>query len=203
MRHFHPVASIAQMLADGIRNEYRPMPTARTANRKSDVRLALFFILRKQEVDERIHVLQKIPRLVVRIHVVDNRLIGPGVRLQVGNEIRVRQKADIENQIRVDRNAVFESKTHERHEQMLRLPLLKQPDGMLPQFVNREAGCIQNVIGHRTDWGKQIAFERGVRERTVKAHMTAIFEKLNVRNRTQAGVMLRAMELADPDRREP
>jgi DNA-binding NarL/FixJ family response regulator len=33
--------------------------------------------------------------------------------------------------------------------------------------------------------------------------MTAIFEKLDVRNRTQAGVMLRAMELADPDRREP
>jgi DNA-binding NarL/FixJ family response regulator len=30
--------------------------------------------------------------------------------------------------------------------------------------------------------------------------MSAIFEKLNVRNRTQAGVLLRMLELSDPNR---
>jgi len=45
---------------------------------------------------------------------------------------------------------------------------------------------------------KQIADSLGIQERTVKAHMTAIFEKLGVRNRTQAGVLLRSLELADP-----
>lgn len=45
---------------------------------------------------------------------------------------------------------------------------------------------------------KQIADELGVQERTVKAHMSAIFEKLGVRNRTQAGVLLRSLEIADP-----
>lgn len=47
---------------------------------------------------------------------------------------------------------------------------------------------------------KQIADALGIQERTVKAHMTAIFERLGVRNRTQAGVLLRSLELADPAR---
>ena len=47
---------------------------------------------------------------------------------------------------------------------------------------------------------KQIADRLEVQERTVKAHLTAIFERLGVRNRTQAGVVLRELELADPAR---
>lgn len=39
---------------------------------------------------------------------------------------------------------------------------------------------------------KQIADRLGVQERTVKAHLTAIFERLGVRNRTQASGVLRA-----------
>jgi len=45
---------------------------------------------------------------------------------------------------------------------------------------------------------KQIADELGITERTVKAHVSALFEKLKVRNRTQAGVLLRSLTLADP-----
>lgn len=48
---------------------------------------------------------------------------------------------------------------------------------------------------------KQIADRLGVQERTVKAHLTAIFERLGVRNRTQAGVVLRELALPDPARR--
>jgi DNA-binding NarL/FixJ family response regulator len=47
---------------------------------------------------------------------------------------------------------------------------------------------------------KQIADRLGVQERTVKAHLTAIFDRLGVRNRTQAGVVLRELELSDPAR---
>lgn len=42
---------------------------------------------------------------------------------------------------------------------------------------------------------KQIADALDVQERTVKAHLSAIFERLGVRNRTQAGVMLRRLEV--------
>ncbi len=48
---------------------------------------------------------------------------------------------------------------------------------------------------------KQIADRLDVQERTVKAHVSAIFEKLGARNRTQAGVILRELEIGDPARR--
>lgn len=40
---------------------------------------------------------------------------------------------------------------------------------------------------------KQIAYELNVSEATVKAHVTAIFRKLNVRTRTQAALLLQQM----------
>lgn len=45
---------------------------------------------------------------------------------------------------------------------------------------------------------KQIADSLSISERTVKAHLTALFEKLGVGNRTQAGVLLRSLALRDP-----
>ena len=41
---------------------------------------------------------------------------------------------------------------------------------------------------------KQIAYELNVSEATIKAHMTAIFRKLNVKNRTQAVILLQQRE---------
>ncbi len=43
---------------------------------------------------------------------------------------------------------------------------------------------------------KQIAYELNVSEATIKAHMTAIFRKLGVKNRTQAVILLQQMDLA-------
>ncbi|QYK00156.1 response regulator transcription factor [Shewanella psychrotolerans] len=42
---------------------------------------------------------------------------------------------------------------------------------------------------------KQIAYELGVSEATIKAHATAIFRKLGVRNRTQAVIALQQLEM--------
>lgn len=44
---------------------------------------------------------------------------------------------------------------------------------------------------------KQIADELGVQLTTVKAHVSAIFDKLNVRNRTQASMLFRDLGTAD------
>ena len=45
---------------------------------------------------------------------------------------------------------------------------------------------------------KQIADELEIQERTVKAHMSEIFQKLGVRNRTQAGIAFRRLQLDYP-----
>ncbi|MGL4905589.1 MAG: helix-turn-helix domain-containing protein, partial [Plesiomonas sp.] len=42
---------------------------------------------------------------------------------------------------------------------------------------------------------KQIAYDLNVSEATIKAHMTAIFRKLGVKNRTQAVILLQQIEL--------
>lgn len=42
---------------------------------------------------------------------------------------------------------------------------------------------------------KQIAYDLGISEATVKAHMTALMRKLKVRNRTQAVMAARRMTL--------
>ncbi|GLS84444.1 response regulator transcription factor [Paraferrimonas haliotis] len=42
---------------------------------------------------------------------------------------------------------------------------------------------------------KQIAYDLGVSEATIKAHATAIFRKLGVRNRTQAVIELQRLEM--------
>jgi DNA-binding NarL/FixJ family response regulator len=47
---------------------------------------------------------------------------------------------------------------------------------------------------------KQIADRLSIQERTVKAHVTAIFEKLGVRNRTQASMALQSLALGEPAR---
>jgi DNA-binding NarL/FixJ family response regulator len=44
---------------------------------------------------------------------------------------------------------------------------------------------------------KQIAYNLGIAEATVKAHMTALMRKLKVRNRTQAAIAARALTVVD------
>jgi DNA-binding NarL/FixJ family response regulator len=50
----------------------------------------------------------------------------------------------------------------------------------------------------REGWlNKQIGYEMGITEATIKAHITAIFRKLGISNRTQAVIMLSKMSLHD------
>ncbi len=46
---------------------------------------------------------------------------------------------------------------------------------------------------------KQIAYHLGIAEATVKAHMTALMRKLNVRNRTQVAIIARSLSWAAHD----
>jgi DNA-binding NarL/FixJ family response regulator len=48
---------------------------------------------------------------------------------------------------------------------------------------------------HSGQLNKQIAYDLGIAEATVKAHMTALMRKLNVRNRTQVAIVAQTLAI--------
>jgi DNA-binding NarL/FixJ family response regulator len=83
------------------------------------------------------------------------------------------------------------------------------PEGFVPQVVDsNNKDHVANKLSQLTPQqyrvlqmfaegrlNKQIAYDFGVSEATIKAHATAIFRKLGVRNRTQAVIALKTLEM--------
>lgn len=67
----------------------------------------------------------------------------------------------------------------------------KRPVEPVLHFTPTESKVLKGVQYGRSN--KQIAFDLGIAEATVKAHMTALMRKLNVCNRTQAALMSHAL----------
>lgn len=63
--------------------------------------------------------------------------------------------------------------------------------GPLASLTPTQLKVLQGV--HSGLLNKQIAFDLGIAEATVKAHMTALMRKLNVRNRTQVAMATQAL----------
>ena len=73
-------------------------------------------------------------------------------------------------------------------------------DANLAARLSRLTGQQFRVLGLLAEGrlNKQIADVLDIQERTVKAHVSAILDKLGVRNRTQASLLLRRLELTRP-----
>jgi DNA-binding NarL/FixJ family response regulator len=63
--------------------------------------------------------------------------------------------------------------------------------GERPHLTPTQLKVMQGV--HSGLLNKQIAFDLGIAEATVKAHMTALMRKLNVRNRTQVAIAAQSL----------
>jgi DNA-binding NarL/FixJ family response regulator len=59
-------------------------------------------------------------------------------------------------------------------------------DAVFPALTPTQLKVLRGV--HSGLLNKQIAYDLGIAEATVKAHMTALMRKLNVRNRTQVAI---------------
>jgi DNA-binding NarL/FixJ family response regulator len=72
---------------------------------------------------------------------------------------------------------------------------LTAPATDLPAPFARLTPTQRKVLGgvYSGQLNKQIAFDLGIAEATVKAHMTALMRKLDVRNRTQLAVTAQAL----------
>ena len=66
------------------------------------------------------------------------------------------------------------------------------PAAARPKLTPTQRRVLQGV--HSGLLNKQIAFDLGIAEATVKAHMTALMRKLNVRNRTQVAIVAQSLE---------
>ncbi|MGU3391576.1 helix-turn-helix domain-containing protein [Sphingomonas sp. M1A8_2b] len=62
-----------------------------------------------------------------------------------------------------------------------------------PQLTPTQIKVLHGV--HSGLLNKQIAYDLGIAEATVKAHMTALMRKLNVRNRTQVAIVAHGLVL--------
>ena len=62
----------------------------------------------------------------------------------------------------------------------------------LVQLTPTQVKVMQGVHGGLLN--KQIAFDLGIAEATVKAHMTALMRKLKVRNRTQVAIAAQRLD---------
>lgn len=62
---------------------------------------------------------------------------------------------------------------------------------IMPRLTPTQIKVLHGV--HSGLLNKQIAFDLGIAEATVKAHMTALMRKLNVRNRTQVAIAAQTM----------
>lgn len=60
------------------------------------------------------------------------------------------------------------------------------PSNVVPHLTPTQMKVLRCV--HSGLLNKQIAYELGMAEATVKVHMTALMRKLNVRNRTQVAI---------------
>jgi DNA-binding NarL/FixJ family response regulator len=64
-------------------------------------------------------------------------------------------------------------------------------ESRLAQLTPAQIKVLRGV--HSGLLNKQIAYDLGIAEATVKAHMTALMRKLNVRNRTQVAIAAQAL----------
>lgn len=72
-------------------------------------------------------------------------------------------------------------------------PELEQMAGKIAALTPAEIRVLLGVL--RGQLNKQIAFDLGISEATVKGHMTVIMRKMNVSNRTQAVLAARALDI--------
>jgi DNA-binding NarL/FixJ family response regulator len=102
--------------------------------------------------------------------------------------------ADLLRAIRVamqGRGSIVSGKVIQNMFDEIQPPLVRATDAELPSLTNREREILGFLVDGRTN--KQIATDLYLSEKTVKAHLAAVYRKLGVANRTQAA--MKALEM--------
>ena len=145
------VPSPLQRLMYGLRHHHRTMVSTRAAKRDRQIALPLAYIMRNQIRQQSVDAPQEFPGLRKRADVARDARVFPGMLAQLGNEMRIRQKAHIKYEVSVSGNPVAVAETHEGHHHRPAVVFLKTLHDELTQFVNVELAGVDDHIGELSD----------------------------------------------------
>src|SRR5215210_2008998 len=101
------VRAIAELRGQVLGDRDRAVAPAGAADRHHEMRLALVDVLRQQVLEQRHHALVELDQPAVAADVVDDPLVEPRQRPQVGLVVRVREEAHVDREVGVARRAVL------------------------------------------------------------------------------------------------
>ena len=153
-------ARLHQVLADLVGHHHGPMLSAGAAEGDGQVALTLTDVM-GQQIDQEVgNTLNEFSGLRKGADVAGHPRIAPREVLEPRNVIRVRQKANVENQVAVRRNSLPVTETGHVDQDWIRRSGRGTARHELPQFVNRKLGSVDDQVRHRPYGGKLARSER-------------------------------------------
>ena len=149
MGDFNPVPRLLQPLGHIFRNHHRTMLASGAAEGDCQITFAFVDVVR-QKVNQQVgDALDKFVRLRERKNVFCDLRIAPGQRPEFRDEMRVRQEADIKNQVSVIGNTVPEHEADARNQNISALFFfLKQLVNVRAQLMNVELRSVDHQVSN-------------------------------------------------------
>ena len=125
----HSISKRGKTFLESASNGHRPMTSAGAAKPNIHIAAAFSFEERNEEFKEAFQLPNERDGVRVGQHIVPHPGVFPGQWFEVGNEERVPQEPDVEQEVNVIRHAELEAECHQRDGQPARRALLSELPG--------------------------------------------------------------------------
>src|SRR4029453_9615973 len=138
VRHFRRVFALLERLPDFFREHHGAVFATRAAKRDRQVTLAFFNVMGHQVRKQAFHTPQKFAGLRKGPDEPPHFVRASGKPSKAGNEVRIRQKPHVKDQVRIGRHTVSVAEAHNRNEHGMAVGILEAPGDEAPQFMHIE-----------------------------------------------------------------
>src|SRR5215203_1573546 len=108
----------AQPFLQRLGDSDRTMTAARASYANGQVRLSFADVLRHQKFQQVQRVLEELVRRFGAIEILEHLRVAAGMRPELRDEVWIRQEPDVEQQVRIHRNAVLEAEAEDRDDKL-------------------------------------------------------------------------------------
>ncbi len=152
MKCFHMVSRILQPQRQLFRHHHTAMLAAGAAKGHRQVALPFLNIVRQQVEHQVRHPFKKLHRLRKAAHILSHLGILARLVAKLRHKVRIGQKANIEDHVRVQRHAVLEAETQARNKEVLGLIVVTEArQNIGAQLVHVEIRSVNQGIGNVAD----------------------------------------------------